>query len=224
MSEVEAKYLVFGFIAEIESEFSSHIVIPEPLKRICFDYYFICEYFDAHGNHILLNERRDSAWHKYESRRNTIYGNQIIEPSHPNNKHIKIYKWTLKLLGFKKTNGFYLGIDSSDKQYLNESFARFKHVGDLLPLLPYYAFTVTKYLYSTEGLGTSKLHFNVGDIVCLILNVEEKTFKIIINNNENNVAKHQNVVTKDVKYRLAVTLTHADHKVQLIKYETMSDC
>ena len=170
-----------------------------------------------------MNESRDIAWHSKIIKQNTIYGNQIIEPSHPNNKHVKVYKWTLKLLNFKNRNGFYLGIDSSDKQYINGSFCQ-DYSSNPLPLVPYYAFTMTKLLYSHDDIGTSELNFNVGDIVCLILNVQEKTFKITINNDENNVAEYKNVVTKDVKYRLAITLTYAEHKVQLIKYETMSDC
>ena len=120
MSEADAEYLVFGFISEIELKLSSNIIIPAALKKLCFDYYYICELFADHGDNIQLNETNDIAWYIPNAvGKNTIYGFQIIDPS---NRRIKIYKWTLKILGFENRNGFYFGKDSSDKQSLNGDF------------------------------------------------------------------------------------------------------
>ena len=215
MSKCDSECLVFGFVAEIESELLSKCVIPRSLRELCFKYYYICEYFAKHGKYIILNEIRDIAWRqKGSDQHSTIYGHQITDPS---DKSIKSYKWTLKLLGFENKNGFFMGIDSSNEEYLENHFTSWyynKHA--------FYAFTVTKYK-RRNGYGSKKanhLIFQVNDIVCLELNVKNKTFSIIINDDLDNSAIHENVAIENVTYRLAITLTFAHHKVQLIKYET----
>ena len=57
-------------------------------------------------------------------------------------------------------------------------------------------------------------------MVTLILNVENATFKIIINNDELISAVHGDVIVKDVKYRFALTLERDNQSVKLLKYET----
>ena len=218
MSEVDAEYLVFGFIADIESNLSKNIIIPEAIKQLCFEYYFIFEQFVDHGDNIEMNKTNDIAWQikRKGSDRccNTIYGQQIVDPS---KKEIRRYKWTLQLLAFKGMNGFYFGIDSSDKEFLNGDYtSRMRNKKQ------FYAFTVSKFVRRTETLQRKchKLEFNVGDIICLILDVEQKTFGIIINDDMENSTKHNDVRIDNIKYRLAVTLTFSEQKVQLLKYET----
>ena len=82
MSKHDSEYLVFGFVAEVESELLSKCVIPRPLKELCFKYCYICEYFAKHGKYIILNEDRNIAWRqKGSDQHSTIYGHQIIDPS-----------------------------------------------------------------------------------------------------------------------------------------------
>ena len=57
------------------------------------------------------------------------------------------------------------------------------------------------------------------DIICLILNVYQRIFKIVVNEDETNSAEIHDVRIKGAKYKLAVTLSHPCHKVQLIKYQ-----
>ena len=218
MSAVDADYLVFGFISAIESTLTSSIIIPEPIKKLCFEYYFICEHFVDHGRYMILNEAKDTISRKkgHDYTYNTVYGNQIIDPI---NDKIKKYKWTLKLLSYEDPNGFYFGIDSSDKKYIDASFA----IGGNYPKRePFYAFTVTGYKrrHAKYQQYIDTLTFNVGDTICLTLNVMDKTFGIVINDDESNSDKHENVLIEDMKYRFAVTLEGEKHKAQLIKYET----
>ena len=216
MSNKDSQYLVFGFVAEIESKLLGTIAIPTPLKELCFKYYYIAEYFANHGEFIILNESRDIAWRKTKDSKqhSTIYGHQIIDPS---DKFIKSYKWTLKLLAFENKNGFFFGIDSSDEEYLEDHFTSWYY-----NKTPFYAFTVTKYM-RRNGWGSKKanhLEFQVGDIVCLELNVKNKTFSITINDDPDNSAVHKDVTVENVTYKLAITLTFEYHKIQLIDYQT----
>ena len=219
MSKRDSKYLVFGFIAEIESKLLSNNIIPKVLKELCFKYYFICEHFAYHGECIVLNEARDTAWNPNGMNRashTNLYGNQIVDPS---NKLIKSYKWTLKILGFESMRryGFFMGLDASHKKYLNGHFMRWQR-----NTKPIYAFPVTKYKlrHGQPFIIEQKLKYQVGDIVCLELNVENKSFGIVVNNDPKNSSIRQNIKVKNVKYRLAITLSHASHKIQLIKFET----
>ena len=93
MSELDSTYLVFGFIAEMESKLSN-IAIPRTLKELCFKFYCINEEFDDHGPSISLNETKDTASHDTSIIYNTVYGIQVIDPT---NDCIKAYTWTLKI-------------------------------------------------------------------------------------------------------------------------------
>ena len=214
MSALDAEYLVFGFISRIEAKLSSNI-IPDPIKLLCFEYYFIAEHFAYHGHKTMINDEKDIAGHTSSDHfHNTLYGNQLIDP---NDKTIKKYKWRLKILGFKNSNGLYFGIDSSDIGYLNDNYTNSYSNKN-----PFYAFTVTRFKrrHDQPQVRHGGDKYKVGDVVCLTLDVEKRTFGLVINDDDKHNYKHKNVIIKDVKYRLAVTLSWDHHKLQLIKYET----
>ena len=221
MSDLDTKYLVFGYITAIESKLSDSI-IPNTLKQLCFEFYFIIEEFGDHGNLISLNKSRDVASYieSVKSKCNTVYGIVEIDPS---NEYLKAYKWTLQLLNYERKNGFYLGIDSSNKQFLNKHFTSNHRHSAIRNTNPFCAFTVRGQLRSIHldwPFTNDSLQFNVGDIVMLILDLANASFKIMINNDETNSAVHENVIVEDIKYRLAITLQRSNQSVKLIKYET----
>ena len=135
----DQEYLVFGYVSKIESKLSTQI-IPIAIKYICLRYYLIIKQFGDHGSFIKLNENQNIAHYIGNSGQwNTVYGTNVIDPG---NKHIKKYKWKLKLLNFDDhdRNGFYIGIDSSNKKFVEQDFT--VHTENTNP---FYAFTLTGY-------------------------------------------------------------------------------
>ena len=104
---------------------------------------------------------------------------------------IKIYKWKLEILNYESDNGFYFGIDSSKKICLNDSYTVIDGQDKL-----FYAFSVTNYMIRSDAWIDTHLPYKVGDEVCLILNIEEKTFGIMINNDIKNTAKHRRLLLR----------------------------
>ena len=187
---------------------------------MCFEYYWIEEKFTNHGPLIAVNDEGDIAWQETNDSNgvlwNTVYGNKIIDT---NNTFITRYKWTFKVLNFEDKNGYFIGIDASMKQHTNGDFT-----SSVVNNAQFYSFTATGWMYAA-GRNTKTVHnkrqLEIGDIVCLQLDIKEKTLKLYINDLDAISTGHvfEDINVKDVNYTMAVTLSQKQHKIQLLKFE-----
>ena len=216
MSFEKAECLVYAFVAIIKSSLPGTTTIPECIRQLCLKFYFIAEEFTVHGPNIKINQSKDIAWRHDQSEcilpKNTVYGNIVIDPS---NKNINMYKWTFRILELRVKDGFYVGIDSSNKYYTHSHFTL-----GIYQSRRAYAFTMCG---RTRPKKASKYYreliFNEGDVICLILNIKTRVLGIIIDDEVIETC-HHNVQMDHVEYHLAIAMHYNGQKIQLINYET----
>ena len=219
LSLLDHEYLVFGFIANIESKNRFSISIPTEVFQLCWLYYTLADTFVSHGpsmqtlDSYYTIKRIDDGNHKS----NTVYGYQTIDPM---DKSIKKYKWTL-LCNFKCNNHFYFGIDSSNRMHTNHCFKNWK-----LNKSAWYAFNMRQFLFRHNIQDSCQCAADWDHTLCdgciieMEFDVRWGALKCIINGIEHRNMVFAGVDTKDVKYNLAISLRYKCQRVQIIKYET----
>ena len=109
---------VFGYIRRIEE--SKDTKVPKEIKRLCISFYSPIDYFTKHGRGIRITKPlRNIATSRGKS--HMVYGHEKINL---NDKSIQEYKWTFRIRqDYPEMGGFHIGIDSSNKYWLNGIYA-----------------------------------------------------------------------------------------------------
>ena len=112
------KFSVFGYLRDQEKHES--INIPMMIKYICLNYYLLTDKFTKCGEKITLHhDNHIEAPLKRVSNYNTAYGDILI-----NNKDesISSFEWTFNVKLGSPIGWIGIGIDSSDKLWINTDF------------------------------------------------------------------------------------------------------
>lgn len=199
----KTKDLVAGFIRNSEQEFNENAIIPSSITTICTLFYYLGEFFaDCGKNMVIENEMKIlkiAAPRHWKVVRNTGYGNVNI-----NNEYNCIYSWTLKLVALDSFNT-YIGIDSSDKEYIDDNFSSGQNN-------TYYLITsrgVKSYQVSkvdeTHGSGSYGREMEAGDVIKMEINTKDTTMEVWINNQSQGIA-FKDIAFDEVEYHFAISL------------------
>eukprot|EP01084_Bolivina_argentea_P209773 357244_1 len=225
------KDIVTGYLQHCRKLFSNNFYpnIPSLVTHLCMQYYFIAEYFSAHGSIIYLNEKRTIATineNGYDEC--CAYGNIAITNNTP-----AIYKWHFRMIHPYST--IYIGIDSSNKKCITAQYKNFTYCRQ--NSCSFYACSGTGTIYSNT-LGYSRANYadmdwRTDDIVIMQLNAKKKTLKYYLNGIDKGIA-FENIEFKDTQYHMAVCISrnrlyyfttrttdeyHAPDSVELIHFE-----
>ena len=171
--------------------------IPSLVECICIEYYWVYEHFTKHGQYFSLNDERNVATHK-GFHDDTVYGNIKID-----NKPI-LYEWIFKIV---EDGSIYIGIDSSNKAFCDSDFSeRDKNKNDF-------------YSYGYVGKKLSHLkgeyygsYFNPGDVIRMILNVQNQTLEYFVNDKSQGIA-YKNISFDDKTYHMAIFMNNKNGQI-----------
>ena len=202
------KYTIFGYIHKHEQIQS--ITIPLLINYICLNYYLLNEKFTKHGEQIELNPFYNTIKLK-NCTNNTAYGDLIINDT---DESVNEYQWHFKadLLGW-----IGVGIDSSNKQYINDDFTNPDVNKSLFYACILNPIRKEAYLYNTYGLGNSKLNIEFFEHFKMILNQKNKKLKFEFND-EKLTIYHPNINFNNIQYHMAIALSQSQGFVKLTKF------
>ena len=216
-----SKNLIFGFVHETEKELS--MTIPDLITTICIFYYYQFEYFTVCGPRIEIGESGnvasfvmdDSICMKDSDTSNSIYGCVSVE----SNDFVK-YIWEFKIHQFSKFGDIYIGIDSTNKKWINLDFSEWDDPENGI----YYAWGTDGQKYTNnEGNDTEERTEAViqqGNIIRMELDVTARTLTYYKNGRVTD-AKFNNLLLKDHVYHLAIALASKGTSVELINFEAV---
>ena len=221
----KVKDIVFGYIrlsqCLLPNNNNSYYNIPSLVSYICILYYNQTERFSKYPKNMKHDELKNNI-RVISTGRGTVYGDIMIDCSIPS-----IYEWIIKII---KMNGddwddpIIIGIDSSNKQYIDSNFCT--------------GFTTENnrfYGYSTCGLIENYNNypneqnrflrmpiffdidgFGQNDIIKLYLNTKNKQLKIYKNDKE----MQGEITDIDIneKYYFAVSLSTMGDEIELIDF------
>ena len=227
-ADSKTKLSVAGYLRRIERG-SRKIQIPLAITCYCISYYYLKEYFTAHGNNITVNPSGNVASGKTVKHRfNVVYGNQIINASKSLDMINHKYNWTFKISQTDPDNtGFWIGINDSKKQMLNDVHLAVKS----------YYFTNDGGMFGTFGLRRGKYPWRkeakiemklVGskafkhgcdrDLKPLERNEEICEWQIIFSINGQG-ADDLKVKVKPSTYHLAVLMSEKGQSIEILNFE-----
>ena len=216
----KTKYLVTGFIRNVEKQLDQDMIIPALVLTTCILFYHLKEFFVVCGDEMIIDEKmttvsilipQKTIYSKFK--RNTVYGNIGIT-----NKYNCIYSWTLKILQ-SDIYDILIGIDASNRKYVAVGFAFGKK--------DEYHYALShkgrKYVYNGEF---SKRYgkfgrCQVGDIIKMILNSKKKSLSYEVNDTGQGIAFDGIKFDDDTEYNFAVSMCSGGlrNAVQLIDFE-----
>ena len=177
------KTAVFGYVRKCQYSLpqnSSYYNIPQLIYFICYAFYTKTEYFTKYGKHIKLNDEQDTVSNIYSSA-STAYGNININGNDDGNI---IYLWTLKILSLSTNYPvIVIGIDSSNKMYINERFVTTsnKHLFYVFVFLDFGIGEITKKENKSVTTYICNLKIKKNDIIKMELHCFNKTLKCWVN-------------------------------------------
>ena len=213
----QTKQIVSGYIRqEHKSQFkSSHYAlfqnVPISITSFCTLYYNPKEFFQNISACLISSNNNETITQSSRFiKLNTNYGSIDI----PSNSKC-IYKWYLKIGNKSSQGGCYVGIAS--QPFVTKEFMAY------IPNQKFYAYsTLTRDLLSHVTYSRCRESVQYGGIVCIELNLKEKTMKVYVGGTLQNDNVAWIVETgDDINYRLAVSLTRGNAQVSIVKFEQM---
>ena len=129
MVDNKTKYLIYGYLREIEIKSLNINRMAIDIKNLCILYYFFAEQFKIHGSYLKLKKSTSSELNDTDTviKHNgwsTVYGEYKIDPTEYKNS---IITWTLKI--HKMANNIAtFGISSTTTKLNGYCFSK-RHVG-----------------------------------------------------------------------------------------------
>ena len=196
------KNVIFGYIHSLEKKYKE-IIVPQLIIYICAAFYYIMDEFDdklvakdvvfTDDNACIHSEGvLGGGWR-------TVYGKCICKDN-------EIYNWKIKFVDvdLSKTNNTWktiFGIIKNDDELMKSKLQTF-FIGDK----DSYGFVgsqgmKTQTPYTSEGIKYGEILQNAGDIIEIVLDLNNYTLSYIMNGTDYGVAYE---VESNVEYRLAV--------------------
>ena len=206
------EYIVFGFIRRVQNVMpkdNPYYTIPQLIIHWCLLYYCFGEHFDA-GNcstNIALNASKTIATKKHTIKGTYSVGmlSKIVS--------LGIYRWRFKIVKYSKYAMSFgvcpinSEIDLNSMLYHNEKA---------------YVWIANQYtLYYRgwdEGWYGEKLQFKDGDIIDMILDLDERTLKYIVNGNDLGIAFEDIELTE---YRACIDMCEEKTSIQIMSGENL---
>ena len=189
-----SKYSVYGWIRHMQKTFKIGNV-PPLVTAICILYFREDEIFNVISNGIKLSENKKMITKTEDDWdfANNSYGIMEIE-----SENELEYIWDLKICSMQNTGGCAIGIAS--KQVPNEEIAS--------------SDTDYFYLFFSEGCQHHEdrndkdygIQWNDGDQISLEVDLKQGNISLSINNEDQGIAFHNIERSKDINYRLFVSL------------------
>ena len=205
--------------------------IPAIVFMITMSYYYNPEYFTTYGNYMQLNEDKNEIYlqpsAKYELVTNTAYGNIVITKSDIG-KHI----WTFKIIETNKEVVMGIGLDSSNKEFPNKDFVTDDNTHSYYVYSSYADVesyedieTITGERYHNEAVDEHSYTKSYGDAytgtsceVKMELNMDEKTIRYYVNDEDQGVAFKDICFRNDEEYKMCISFDESV-TVQLRNYQ-----
>eukprot|EP01084_Bolivina_argentea_P258825 436508_1 len=216
ITDQRTKDIVFGYIRTLERLLKLNYSTPLQIQYCCLHYYFTQEYFTKCGDCMKLNEIRDTVCKSTGGGKfnyNSAYGNFVIDAT---KTEVTEYIWHIKLINV--TAGYaYVGIDSSNKQYINSRFTDPMQNGSV-----FYGFRSDGYIDWNDKRGCSWRRYGSkctnNDTITMIVNINYKNITFYVNEEDLGVAVAN--IEVDKIYNLGVNLYSVGQSVQILKFET----
>ena len=208
-------YLFFGFMHEIEKQFS--MTIPDLITFISIFYYYQFEYFTIGGQCLDINDDKTIVtYNSYHitSPLNSVYGNIKIDVT----QSMMTYIWTFKILNIGCVAEMVIGIDNSDQKWIGDDFGA-NDWNKSRTDYTFYAFSTDNAIYTNDNLERS---FEVeildkgiekNDMIRMELNAKERTLQYYKNDKIIECCIYN--LMDDGAYHLAISM-HKGTSVQLI--------
>eukprot|EP01084_Bolivina_argentea_P076375 138409_1 len=237
--DVRTQFLVFGYIRCIEVLFVWNIHIPLDIVLMCALYYYNPEYFTVHGSNMILKDKDSTVESMVESNfqsimftANTAYGKVEINKS----DFIKCI-WNFQIEKWDKKNTIVIGIAINKQnaegifidEYISITTGRSAICGynygyriDDTESEIY----VTKVHLAVGGSCSLKTEsfedygciWNVGDMIAMELNVQNRTLKYYVNSTDQGIAVENVSFGDNVKYVMAVAF-NGNAAIKLISFK-----
>eukprot|EP01084_Bolivina_argentea_P114845 204377_1 len=220
--------IVYGYCRNIQKLLSSKQMIPTQIIDICLLYYMTVEAFHSRcGNKFIQFSDQDKTIYNPKGTGNfdTAYGIFEIDCDDKLNAN-KIFKWTFYIHNDgKQCNA--IGIDETKRKWVNELFKTKR--------------STVNYCYdgfrphASKGIRASRYgkKYEIGDTIVMVLNIKQQTLiyykieqysdidKVSLNEknlNEYCMCRFDEIITKNVKYCLAINLWKSG-KITLIDFQ-----
>ena len=211
------KYSVYGWIRNQEQSLRLTNV-PSIVGAICILFYRDDEIFDTvSDNGIKLSNNKKAIVKSGDIMQNNSYGTIVIKSAYD-----LVYRWDLRIhSGSRVTIGivsqqaavdghFYNNRDYHGVHYLFQSVRSFsiKKQNDYRYQWP------KSYVWEAYGDGFGQKD----DVVSLCLDLCKAQIKLIINGKDQGVAFHNVIKSKDIEYRLVVSLVNDGDHIEILNY------
>ena len=224
-TDQKTKDIVNGFIRDsqnlLPNDKNQYYNIPSLVFIITILYYYNPEYFTIHGDLMELNQDKNivtmNGFYSSTSIK-AVYGNVMIEMG-STGKHI----WTFNIIKPNQQAIIVIGIDSSNKQFINSDmnttsnyypFYGYQSYGDdiMFPAQnewPSYA----GYRIYNESVDKNTYEYDYGDVysdakneIKMELNMDNKTLKYYVNGKDQGIAFKNICFNNDEKYSMFISL------------------
>lgn len=228
-ADLKSKLSVFGWIRSVETKiYGGNCELPDVLKQYCISYYFNRDFFTDHGKKIIVDKLRELAGSISDiNRRNTIYGNELIdlESIEYYVKHCWIWKFQISQTNCN-TPGFWIGINDSNKKILNDAVDN----EGLGPNIGYYLSNNGSGITCPECLSESiawkkDATIEMQIVACKARSVPlmgDMTFKI----HSGGITDTLQFKIQPLRYYLAVVISERGQRIKLLNYDHIieQDC
>ena len=228
------KHSVFGYIRRIEKSNHFFCAIPVMIHYLCLQYYFYGEYFQKCGDDIIISDDHRSIEKKADAAENwsnTSYGNMWFESSID-----QTAEWIFKIdkMPPNVSNCFMLGFRTADhdvnahcfiEEELNESNQIY-----------YFADTPGDSIHSSAGLyefqnlftewaDIDTAFWQENDEFTVTLDTHKRViqFKAIRGSSERIYEINFIKRSRDIKYKLVISLKYPQTKIRLIDFKYDND-
>ena len=202
--------IVFGFMKEAQNMLpykeKSYFTIPPSIGYIVLSYYRGIEYFSAHGPKMTLNEDRDTCKYVGNGDANTVYGEFSINDKSEYDKLI----WNFAINIPDRQTIAAIGIDSTDKKYVDSTFVGVDNVMFAWQCSIYTAHT-NGTIYRSDGGYLDGENYGESSFVrpdtkvLMELDIRNKTLKYCLNDKDQGIALYD-LDFQDREYHLAITV------------------
>ena len=206
--DIKIRYLIFGFVRKSQQLLfyynKYNLNISELISYIILSYYHHVEYFRYFNKKFYQTSNNKKIITKLSGKAGTCYG--AINILYENDG---IHTYRLKIIHLN--SGCCIGIDEhTNGKFINSYFYKSK-----TKFYAYSGFNGKKYSFHEMGLEFGS-KFGAGDIVEMIIDLNDKSLLFSVNDNES--MKAFKIEPTEKGYYMFVCLGYKDDKVELLSY------
>ena len=208
------KYLIYGYIHEMEKKLKLSTNIPSSIIDVCILFFFIREFLEKCGEDLVIDGGDTLTKISKDAWDNAAFGSKWFE-SNTND----IIKWTIHVIAAGNDTSCGVNIGIVSKEFgLNESFYR---INSSKKYFPFYFNSNGNCIYDNGQFRSNymKTYGLSNETLTMELNLKKAQLIFYLNEECYGVACDNIVKEDNVKYKFVISLFYCNAKIKLVDFE-----